>query len=248
MSRDKMSQATEVRIPAYYREGTWNKFAWLYDPFTKLFFLPFGGEERIRKQFVDFADPGDGEMVLDICSGTGVLTHLIAERVAPGGWAIGVDLSFKMLQIARGRAKSSRVSFQKADAEHLPFPEGIFDKVFISFGLHEMPESARHNALFEVNRTLKSGGSLFIFDYHIPKGVFNRAIIKTFVKLLEEEFAYQMLLDESLILELEQAGLAAERREFICGGMMQMIQARKISKGDDRGRGEGFKNYRHGLR
>lgn len=212
-----MRQAAE--IPAYYREGTGNKFAWLYDPYTKLFFLPFG---------------------------TGMLTHLIAERVVPGGWAIGVDLSFKMIQIAQRRAKGSKVSFYKADAEHLPFPEGIFEKVFISFGLHEMPEGARHNALLEVKRTLKGGG-LFVFDYHIPKGVFNRAIISTFIKLLKEEFAYQMLLGESLISELEQAGLVVERREFICRGMMQMIQARKISKGDNRDRGEGFKNYRHGL-
>ena len=227
MGRDEMRQTLGLRTPDYYREETWNKFAWLYDPFNKLFFLPFGGEGRSRKKFVDFANPRGGEVVLDICSGTGMLTRLIAERVAPGGWTIGVDLSFKMLQIAQERAKSSRVSFYKVNAERLPFPENTFDKVFISFGLHEMPESARHNALLEVNRTLKSGGSLFIFDYHIPKGVFNRAIIKTFVKLLEEEFAYQMLLDESLISELEQAGLAAERREFICGGMMQMIQARK---------------------
>ena len=230
MRQDKQDKALGVKTPAYYRQEAWGKLAWLYDSFMKFVFLPFGGEGRFRKKFVDFASPEKGEQVMDVCSGTGTLTSLIAERVGSGGKVIGVDLSLNMIKIARGRAKFPSVSFQKANSESLPFPENTFDRSFVSLGLHEMPEGARQNTLKEIYRTLKPGGCLFALDYNLPRGVFARFTIKAFVRLLEEEPTYNMLIDGRLTAEIEEAGLTIERRELICGGMVQMIQARKAQE------------------
>jgi len=230
MGQDNVAETAGLKTPAYYRQEVWDKIARWYDPLMKLIFLPLGGERRVRRKFVDFASPGRGEQVLDVCSGTGALTSAIAERVGDDGKVIGIDLSPRMIRIAREKTKSPVTRFQNANSESLPFPSNMFHSSFVSLGLHEMPESARQNTLRELHRTLKPGGNLFVLDYHLPQGVFPRFVIRAFVRLLEEEFTYRMLLEESLIGEMERAGFVIERRELICGGALQMIQARKVLK------------------
>jgi len=174
---------------------------------------------------VDFASPAEGDQILDVCCGTGTLTSLIAGRVGPDGQVIGVDLSEYVLEIARKKRRNVPVTFQRAEAENLPFALAKFDKCFISFGLHEMPEQARQNTIKEIRRTLRSGGSLFVVDYNLPAGALARLAIKAFVKLVEDEAAYKILLDGSLMAEVEEGGLAIKRRELICSGMIQLIEA-----------------------
>jgi demethylmenaquinone methyltransferase/2-methoxy-6-polyprenyl-1,4-benzoquinol methylase len=230
MGPGKVTESGELKAPAYYRQEAWDRFARWYDPLLKLVLLPFGGEGRLRRRFVDFAAPKKGEQVLDVCSGTGRLTSLIAERVGDGGKVIGIDLSPGMIRIAREKVKSPVTRFQSANSESLPFPSSVFHSAFISFGLHEMPESARENTLREIHRTLKPGGHLFVLDYHLPRGVVSRFIIKAFVRLLEEDFSYKMLLEDSLEAEVKRAGFVIERCELVSAGTIQMLRARKLSR------------------
>ncbi|HEY81888.1 MAG TPA: class I SAM-dependent methyltransferase [Dehalococcoidia bacterium] len=230
MGQGNATESKGLKAPAYYRQEAWDKFARWYDPLVKLVLLPFGGEGRLRRKFVDFAAPKRGEQMLDVCSGTGTLASVIAERVGGDGKVIGVDLSLGMIRVAQKKVKSSVTRFQSANSESLPFPSSIFHSAFISFGLHEMPESARQNTLREIHRTLKPGGYLFVLDYHLPRGGVARFIIKALVRLLEEDFTYKMLLEESLTVEVKQAGFVIERRELISAGAIQMIRARKISE------------------
>jgi demethylmenaquinone methyltransferase/2-methoxy-6-polyprenyl-1,4-benzoquinol methylase len=213
--------------PAYYREKVWRRRARFYDPFLKLVFLPCGGESSFRRRCVDFASPAAEDQVLDVCCGTGTLTSLIAGRVGPHGQVIGVDMSESALEIAREKTPNVPLTFQRAEAENLPFASARFDKCFISFGLHEMPKQARQNTLREIRRTLRSGGCLFVVDYNLPAGVLARLVLQAFVKLVEDEAAYEMLLDDSLVAEVEAGGLAIKRREIICSRMIQLIEARK---------------------
>jgi len=211
--------------PAYYMERVWRRLARFYDQFMKLVFLPCGGEGSFRRRCVDFASPAEGDQVLDICCGTGTLTSLIAARVEHDGQVIGVDLSESVLEIARKKRRNVPVTFQRAEAGNLPLASARFDKCFISFGLHEMPKQARQNTLGEIRRTLRSGGRLFVVDFNLPAGALARFAIKAFVKLVEDKEVYKMLLDGSLLTEVEEGGLALKRREFICGGMIQLIEA-----------------------
>ncbi len=222
------SKPEEVKVPTYYKDKCWSRFALIYDPFAKLFFLPFGGEGRYRKALVYFANPGKGERVLDVCSGTGTLASLIAERVGDSGTVIGVDLSAKMVAVARQKAKEGLpLTFERASSENLPFPGGIFDRSFISLGLHEMPRAARQNTLREIFRTLKPGGSLFTLDYNLAEGILAKLAVKVFVKLAEPEDAYKMLLERTLEEEIRQAGFIVEDRKLLLGGISQIVKAGK---------------------
>ncbi len=214
---------------AYYKQKYWDWFAPVYDISVKLNLSPFGGEKKMRRQVIAFAGPMEGYKVLDACCGTGTLTSLIAEAVGSSGAVTGVDLSSKMIARARKKMKDSPVvTFQRANIEELPFPDDMFDRSFISFGLHEMPEAARHNTLKELYRTLAPGASLFAVDYNLARGIAGFGV-KTFVKLFETKPAYRMLLADTLLREIEQAGFSLEARKTLVGGVFQVFHARKPS-------------------
>lgn len=213
-------------MPAYYRGKFWDKIARVYD--TGLYLLLFGGEKRFRRSLVDFASPRKGEQVLDVCSGTGTLAAMIAERVGNSGAVIGVDLSVKMVTVARQKVKEGLpLTFKRANSENLPFPEGMFDRSFISLGLHEMPQTVQQNTLREIFRTLKPGGSLFVLDYNLPEGLLARLILKSLLRIVEGEAVYRMVLDGTIPAEIGDAGFILEKRRLLLASVLQMLQADK---------------------
>lgn len=103
-----------------------------------------------------------GERVLDVACGTGVVTRLAAEQVGTGGHVVGVDLNPGML--ARARASSlpegTAVEWREGDAGALPFSAASFDAVFCQLGLQYFPD--RQQAAREMHRILKPGGRLVV--------------------------------------------------------------------------------------
>ena len=166
--------------------------------------------------------------MLDACCGTGTLTSLLAERVGRTGAVTGIDLSSELLKKAVRKAKQSLpLSFIQASCADLPFPDSNFDKVFISFGLHEIADLDRRNSLLELNRVLRADGDLFILEYHLPRAFLTRFVVKVFNRLFEDEKAYRMLLDGTLLPELERAAFTVRRKRLIGAGMFQMLHAVK---------------------
>ncbi|HLG01741.1 MAG TPA: methyltransferase domain-containing protein, partial [Acidimicrobiia bacterium] len=110
---------------------------------------------------VEAADPQPGERVLDVGCGMGATTLAAAERVLPGGSALGVDLSGPMLAVARERANRgglTHVAFEQADAQVRPFDPGSFDLAISRFGVMFFDDP---NAAFaNLGRALRSGGRL----------------------------------------------------------------------------------------
>jgi SAM-dependent methyltransferase len=69
----------------------------------------------------------EGEQVLDIGSGPGLLAHQMAAAVGPKGSVNGIDTSEPMLDMSRKRcAAQPWVEFRQADAIRLPYPDGSF--------------------------------------------------------------------------------------------------------------------------
>jgi ubiquinone/menaquinone biosynthesis C-methylase UbiE len=64
--------------------------------------------------------------VLDVGTGTGLVAALAAERF-PEAEVVGVDLSPRMIEVARRNHGSERIRFEVADASALPFTDGAFD-------------------------------------------------------------------------------------------------------------------------
>ncbi len=84
------------------------------------------------------AKPAAGERVLDIGCGCGQSSLQIAERVAPGGSVLGVDVATAMLERARERAGElglTHVRFENADAQTFAFEPDSFDLAFSRFGV-----------------------------------------------------------------------------------------------------------------
>jgi len=84
---------------------------------------------RYTGPFLDAAGIAPGERVLDIGCGTGRTTRAAAGR-APGGAAVGIDLSAVMLDVARREADQAgltSVRFVHGDAQVHPFDAGSFD-------------------------------------------------------------------------------------------------------------------------
>lgn len=117
--------------------------------------------EPAQKRLLEMAALRPGERVLDIACGTGLITFPAAITVGPQGSVVGTDISDRMVE--RGREESARqglmnVSFQRADAEALDFPESSFDAALCSLGLMYVPDP--QNALRQVLRLLKPGGRM----------------------------------------------------------------------------------------
>jgi ubiquinone/menaquinone biosynthesis C-methylase UbiE len=110
------------------------------------------------RDLVDLVPPATGERALDVACGTGAVTRLLAERVAPAGRAVGFDIDAAMLAVARTVVTNPTVAWVKGEALRLPFDDGVFDLVFCQQGLQFVQDRLR--ALREMRRVMRSGGRL----------------------------------------------------------------------------------------
>ncbi len=194
-----------------------------------LFYLPWGGENLLRTKTVEFAKLAIGEQVLDLCCGSGKLIPHISPYIAANGHITGVDICEPALRIARKETKNQSITLHLALATHLPFRDSFFDKCFISMGLHHMSNQDRYLTLKEVCRVLKIGGSLIVAEYNLPEKALSRLMAYAFVRTDRSGEAYKMVTRGSLLKEIETAGLKIKRREPICRGLLQLVEAIRIS-------------------
>lgn len=81
------------------------------------------------------------DRVLDVGCGTGLLIQAIAASIAQ---AVGIDFSVKMLEHAKRRCEDLfNVSLIRADADHLPMRQDVFDKAFAVTLIQNMPNPGR---------------------------------------------------------------------------------------------------------
>ncbi len=125
-----------------------------------------GGLHRIWKAFtIGRASIRPGMRVLDIAGGTGDLAKAMAKRAGPSGEVWLTDINESMLSVGRDRLLDAGMTLPTAlaDAEHLPFPNGYFDRVTVAFGLRNMTH--KDHALLEMFRVLKPGGKLLVLEF-----------------------------------------------------------------------------------
>jgi len=99
--------------------------------------------------------------VLEMAAGTGIVTRALLRSLPQSVSIVATDLNQPMLDHATERVSSERVSWQKADAQSLPFPDHSFDAVVCQFGVMFFPDKPK--AYREARRVLKPGGH-FIFS------------------------------------------------------------------------------------
>ena len=96
--------------------------------------------------------------ILDVATGTGDLAIELSK--IEGAHITGVDISQGMLSVGEKKIKelglSERISMQLADSENLPFADGSFDAVTVSFGVRNFENLQK--GLSELRRVLRPGG------------------------------------------------------------------------------------------
>ena len=128
------------------------------------------GQDRLwRRAVVKAVDAQPGERILDIAAGTGTSSEPWADAEIE---VVPADFSLGMLRV--GRRRRPDMPFTAADATHLPFADGSFDAVTMSFGLRNVSEPAA--ALAEFRRVTRPGGRLVLCEFSRPVNRAFRAV------------------------------------------------------------------------
>lgn len=136
--------------------------------------LSLGQTKAWRRATTKIIGPKPGMKILDLAAGTGSSSEPLASA---GADVIPADFSEGML--AAGRKSRPHLAFTKADALNLPFKEGEFDLVTISFGLRNTADIDL--ALAQLLRVTKSGGQLVVCEFSSPTWAPFRAIYTNYL-------------------------------------------------------------------
>jgi ubiquinone/menaquinone biosynthesis C-methylase UbiE len=130
-----------------------------FDQIASVYDTWAGGQHgRVAARLVEMAAPKRGEHVLDVATGTGLVAHLVATKVSPGS-VIGIDLSDRMLSIARSK-QGKNTQFVGMAAERLVFRPETFDLVTMGEALAYLADPT--DALAEAHRVLRPGGRIAV--------------------------------------------------------------------------------------
>jgi len=127
--------------------------------------------------------------ILNIGTGPGSLAIEFAKKI-PGVEVIGLDLSDVVLMLAKENVQktdvSSRVSFERGDAENIPFEDDTFDLVISSNTLHLVKKPIK--MFDEIQRVLKPKGRFFMSD-------FRRSLLGIFTEHIRASYSSKEIKD-----------------------------------------------------
>jgi ubiquinone/menaquinone biosynthesis C-methylase UbiE len=106
----------------------------------------------------------EGQIILDVGTGTGVAAFEAAKRITRG-FVIGIDRSRRMIDTARAtKTKLSNVSFIRMNGDKMVFPDRLFDKVLSNCGISY---GAYPQTLAEICRVMQRGGEFIFTNWHL---------------------------------------------------------------------------------
>jgi ubiquinone/menaquinone biosynthesis methyltransferase len=150
-----------------YVRGLFATIADRYDFITVA--LSYGQDRRWKRRLIDLAAIAADDRVLDLACGTGDLVFAAGRRARS---AVGVDLTHRMLQLARAKPGAPRVGLVTGDMLALPFRDGWFTVVTTGYGLRNVPDLTA--AIAEIRRVLAPGGRLLSLDFNRPENALVR--------------------------------------------------------------------------
>lgn len=194
--------------------GMFDEVAPAYDRSNTI--LSLGNDRLWRVATTRAIAPRPGQRILDLAAGTAASSVSLARS---GADVVAADFSPGML--AEGRRRHGDIpnlSFVEADAMALPFGDGEFDTVTISFGLRNVNDPDL--ALAEMLRVTAPGGKLVICEFSHPQAkafaslyrFYNDRVLPTVARAVSSNAEAYDYLNESIKDWPDQAALAARIR------------------------------------
>ncbi|HXW43617.1 MAG TPA: demethylmenaquinone methyltransferase [Streptosporangiaceae bacterium] len=230
-----MTRAQLDRKPAEV-SAMFDKVADRYDLLNDA--LSLGMDRRWRKVVARAVGATAGDVVLDLAAGTGTSSRAFT---AAGARCVACDFSLGMLQVG-ARRPAPLLRFVAGDALDLPFADGSFRGVTISFGLRNVADTGQ--ALRELLRVTRPGGRLVVCEFsHLPVRPLNglyeqyltRVLPQVARRLSGNAEAYDYLAESirdwpgqrELAARIVAAGWSAVTWQNLSFGVVAVHQARK---------------------
>ncbi len=225
-----MTRATLEKDPAEVA-AMFDEVAARYDLTNTV--LSLGRDRGWRTAVRQALDLRAGERVLDLAAGTATSSAALARS---GADVVGCDFSLGMLQVGR-RAGHDGVDLVAGDALRLPFADGSFDAVTISFGLRNTADAGL--ALAELLRVTRPGGRLVVCEFSSPTWAPFRAVYLNYLmralpvvatRVSSDPSAYVYLAESirawptqpALAARLQQGGWADVAWRNLSGGIVAL--------------------------
>ena len=172
-----MSLRSTIATPAGKQRYVRRMFATIADRYDLItVVLSYGLDRKWKDRLISLAVIRDDDRVLDLACGTGDLLFRAASKAR---LAVGLDVTFRMLQLAAAkqslvprsadsRRADVRTPLVAGDMLGLPFPSRSFSVVTTGYGLRNVPDIA--HAIDEIARVLVPGGRLLSLDFNRPEG------------------------------------------------------------------------------
>jgi ubiquinone/menaquinone biosynthesis C-methylase UbiE len=126
--------------------------------------LKYGEKQGRLAEVASWFALREGECVLDVGTGTGVLLPYLLDAVGPGGRVVAMDFSLNMLKQAKRREFTDGNALINAGVAAIPFRSGQFDCVTCFSAFPHFPDKGK--ALGEMVRVLKNHGHVLIAHLH----------------------------------------------------------------------------------
>ena len=216
-----------------------------YDFITR--FLSYGQDRRWKQRLIGLAAVTADDRVLDLACGTG---DLLFAAAADARAAVGLDLTYRMLQLARSRhPRMALPEYQgqspwlvTGDMLALPFGGSCFDVVTTGYGLRNVPDMA--SAIQEIHRVLAPGGRFLSLAFDKPANPLVRSAYLAYLTVVGSAVGFALHRDPNtyryipesirhypgatgVARLLEAAGFTDVRVVALLGGLMAIHVARK---------------------
>lgn len=149
--------------------------------------------EPWAKALIDTYGPWDGRQVLDLATGTGIVSRMLAQQVGQSGSVLGTDLNAEMLIVAAASIsnESPNVDFAECPAENLECTDNSFDYVVCQQGFQFFSDKIA--SVKEIRRVLRDDGTVIVSVWRpVTECHFFNTICETLESIGEAEIAGMM--------------------------------------------------------